>query len=59
MTTTPDEPQEAQRAALLPEEQAAGSADPAAQAKAVLAEGEDRTLHPEATKQESSQTRPD
>ena len=36
-----------QRAALLPEELAAGSADPQAQAEAVLAESQDRTEHPD------------
>ena len=36
-----------QRAALLPEELAAGSADPRAQAEAVLAESQDRTEHPD------------
>ena len=36
-----------ERAELLPEEQAVGSADPRAQAAAVLAESEDRTEHPD------------
>jgi len=36
------------RADLLPEERAAGSADPEAQAAAILAESEERTLHPDA-----------
>ncbi|KQS59824.1 hypothetical protein ASG36_01910 [Geodermatophilus sp. Leaf369] len=36
------------RADLLPEEQAAGSVDPEAQAAAILAESEERTLHPDA-----------
>ena len=37
------------RAHLLPEEQAAGgSADPDKQAEAILAESEERTLHPDA-----------
>ena len=37
------------RAELLPEEEAAGgSADPEAQAEAILAESEERTLHPDA-----------
>ncbi|SDP47387.1 hypothetical protein SAMN05660199_03988 [Klenkia soli] len=37
------------RAELLPEEDAAGgSADPEAQAAAILAESEERTLHPDA-----------
>lgn len=37
------------RAELLPEEQSTGgSADPEAQAEAILAESEERTLHPDA-----------
>ena len=37
------------RAQLLPEEQAAGGSDtPEAQAEAILAESEERTLHPDA-----------
>ena len=37
------------RAELLPEEESAGgSADPEAQAEAILAESEERTLHPDA-----------
>lgn len=35
------------RAELLPEEIAAGSADPMGQAEAILAESEERTLDPE------------
>ena len=45
-----DETQErnvASRAALLPEEQAAGSDDPEAQARAILEEARERTEHPE------------
>jgi AcrR family transcriptional regulator len=47
--TEPDADQQhvAQRAELLPEERAAGSADPQAQAEAVLAESQDRTEHPD------------
>ena len=37
----------ASRAELLPEEQVAGSDDPQAQAKAILAESEERTEHPD------------
>lgn len=44
------------REELLPEEAAVGSDDPQAQAEAILAESEDRTLHPEQTRHESSQT---
>ena len=36
-----------ERAELLPEERAAGSADPRAQAAAVLEESQDRTEHPD------------
>ena len=36
-----------QRAKLLPEERAAGSDDPLAQAEAILADSEDRTEHPD------------
>lgn len=36
-----------QRAKLLPEELAAGSDDPLAQAEAILADSEDRTQHPD------------
>jgi hypothetical protein len=35
------------RAELLPEEQAVGSDDPAAQAEAILAESQERTEHPD------------
>lgn len=44
------------RAHLLPEEVAAGSDDPEAQAEAILKESQDRTLHPEETRNESFQT---
>ena len=37
----------ASRAELLPEELAAGSDDPQAQAEAILEEGKERTEHPE------------
>jgi hypothetical protein len=50
MTTTGPDPQTRhveERAELLPEEQAAGSADPQAQAAAVLEESQDRTEHPD------------
>jgi len=45
-----------ERAHLLPEEQAAGSADPEAQAEAILAESDERTEHPEETQQASPQS---
>ena len=47
----------ARRAAdLLPEERVAGSADPAAQAEAILEESDERTDHPAETRHESTQT---
>lgn len=44
----PPEEAVAQRAELLPEEQAAGSDDPRAQAEAVLEESAERTEYPDA-----------
>lgn len=44
------------RAELLPEELAAGSDDPQAQAEAILAESDARTEHPEETQHESVQS---
>jgi hypothetical protein len=44
------------RAELLPEELAAGSDDPEAQAAAILEESDERTEHPEETQQESVQS---
>lgn len=41
-----DEGDVARRAMLLPEEKAAGSDDPEAQAEAILAESEERTISP-------------
>ncbi|HYP44163.1 MAG TPA: hypothetical protein VEQ66_03075 [Propionibacteriaceae bacterium] len=46
----------AERAHLLPEEDAVGSDDPTSQAEAILAESEERTLDPEGARAESSQT---
>ena len=45
-----------ERAHLLPEEESVGSADPTSQAEAILAESEERTLDPEGSRAESSQT---
>jgi hypothetical protein len=45
----------AERAQLLPEEQAAGSDDPEAQAAVVLADSDERTAHPERGAEESTQ----
>lgn len=56
MSELPDEDAVEARAHLLPEEVAAGSDDPEAQAEAILEESQDRTLHPEETRHESSQT---
>lgn len=63
MTETPDdEAPEAQqdrvahRAELLPEEAAAGSADPERQAEEILRDSDERTDRPEATAAASSQT---
>jgi hypothetical protein len=44
------------RADLLPEEEAAGSDDPEAQAEAILQESEERTLDPDGTRGDSVQT---
>jgi hypothetical protein len=56
MTEPVDDQRVAERAHLLPEELAAGSDDPERQAEAILAESERRTLEPEETRHESSQT---
>jgi hypothetical protein len=45
-----------ERATLLPEEAAAGSDDPQAQAEAILEDSDERTERPEQTKHESVQT---
>lgn len=44
------------RAELLPEEQAAGSEDPRAQAEAILADSDERTDDPSGTRRDSIQT---
>lgn len=56
MTEPVDETRVDHRAELLPEEQAAGSDNPEEQAAAILAESDERTEHPEETRQESTQT---
>ncbi|HVU72005.1 MAG TPA: hypothetical protein VHE83_03490 [Mycobacteriales bacterium] len=57
MTATPSERQVSKRAAeLTPEERAAGSDNPREQARVVLEESEERVLHPEQTRAESTQT---
>jgi hypothetical protein len=56
MTETPDEARVESRAELLPEEEAAGSEDPTAQAAAILEESDERTDDPEKTRHEYTQT---
>lgn len=56
MSENPDADRIDERALLLPEEVAAGSDDPQAQAEAILAESDRRTAEPEATQQESPQS---
>lgn len=56
MSQGPGEERVEHRAELLPEEQAVGSDDPEAQARAILEESDDRTEHPERTRRESTQT---
>jgi hypothetical protein len=56
MTETPDDDRVTERSDLLPEEQAAGSDDPEAQAQAILADSDERTAEPERTRRESGQT---
>lgn len=53
--TEPDD-HRAEHRPLLPEERAAGSDDPEAQAEAILADSDERTEHPEQTRRESTQT---
>ncbi len=52
----PDPEHVASRAELLPEEEAAGSDDPFAQAEEILQESQERTDDPEGTRRESTQT---
>jgi hypothetical protein len=53
---TPAADDVATRAELLPEEEGPGSDQPLDQAEAILTESAERTLDPEATRQESTQT---
>lgn len=53
---TPAEDDVASRAELLPEEVRAGSDEPSDQAEAILIESAERTLDPEGTRRESTQT---
>ena len=50
------DPRVEHRAELLPEELAAGSDDPQAQAEAILEESDERTEHPEQTQRDSVQS---
>jgi hypothetical protein len=56
MDETPDEQRVTARQNLLPEELAAGSDDPSAQAEAILEDSDERTADPEGTLHESTQT---
>jgi hypothetical protein len=56
MTDFPDAERVDQRAELLPEERAAGSDDPQAQAEVILEDSDSRTADPEGTKHDSVQT---
>ena len=56
MTEPADEKRTEGRAELLPEEIAAGSDNPEAQAKAILEDSDERTNHPAETRHESTQT---
>ena len=56
MSETPEDDRIETRAELLPEEEAAGSDDPHAQAEAILEESDERTQDPEGTRAESTQT---
>ena len=49
MSQNPDDDRVETRAELLPEEQAAGSEDPQAQAEAILEESEERTVSRDAS----------
>jgi hypothetical protein len=56
MTEEPDQDRVAGRQHLLPEEVAAGSDDPAAQAETILEDSDARTEDPEGTLHRSTQT---
>lgn len=56
MTQSPEDKRVAERSELLPEEAAAGSADPEAQAEAILADSDERVEDSEGTREDSSQT---
>lgn len=56
MTDPADEARVAERAHLLPEELAAGSDNPGAQAEAILADSDEREFNPEGTERASVQS---
>jgi hypothetical protein len=56
MTDAPDHDRIEQRAELLPEELAAGSDDPEAQAEAILQESDERVDDSSGTRADSTQT---
>ena len=56
MSEPADECRVEARAELLPEEVSATSDDPKAQAQAILDESDERTVEPEKTRRESTQT---
>lgn len=56
MTKEPDEARIERRADLLPEEVAVGSDDPREQARVILEESDERTAHPEETREDYTQT---
>ncbi|HEY2272200.1 MAG TPA: hypothetical protein VGH30_05475 [Jatrophihabitantaceae bacterium] len=57
MTESPDEERvESRGQHLLPEEERAGSEDPELQAEVILGDSDERTEHPEETKERSTQT---
>lgn len=56
MNNAPDERDVETRAELLPEERAAGSEAPRAQAEAILEESLERTEDPDGTRHSSTQT---
>lgn len=55
MTEPIDDRAVQQRAELLPEEEAAGSDDPQAQARAILTESQERVHKPDETRRASAQ----
>jgi hypothetical protein len=56
MSSDPDAERVHSRAHLEPEERAAGSDDPKRQAEIILEDSDERTEHPDQSRDESSQT---